>query len=122
MANQGETVVHIDQISKRFGDTVAIGHLDMTIQTGEFVTFLGPSGCGKSTTLRILGGFEQPDNGRVVLSGHDVTGLPPNKRNVNMVFQDYALFPHMTVTQNIDFGLELKGMVSPFGRSARTCL
>lgn len=107
MTTELKTVVHLDGISKRFGSTVAIEHLDIRIGAGEFVTFLGPSGCGKSTTLRILGGFEKPDNGRVVLDGEDVTQLPPNKRNVNMVFQDYALFPHMTVQQNISFGLEL---------------
>lgn len=105
-----DVVVHIDRISKRFGEVVAVDNLDMKIMAGEFVTFLGPSGCGKSTTLRILGGFEAADQGRVILDGTDVTGLPPNKRNVNMVFQDYALFPHMTVAQNMAFGLELKGM------------
>jgi spermidine/putrescine transport system ATP-binding protein len=104
-----DTVVHLDRITKRFGDVKAIDCLDMEIMAGEFITFLGPSGCGKSTTLRILGGFEKPDSGRVVVDGQDVTRLPPNRRDVNMVFQDYALFPHMTVGQNIAFGLELKG-------------
>lgn len=110
MSNTDNTIVHIDGISKTFGKTVALEKLDMKIDRGEFVTFLGPSGCGKSTTLRILGGFERPDGGRVVLSGQDVTRLPPNKRKVNMVFQDYALFPHMTVMRNVAFGLELKRM------------
>ncbi|MCK0151562.1 ABC transporter ATP-binding protein [Marivita sp. S6314] len=103
-------LVHIDGISKRFGDAVALENLSLDIAQGEFVTFLGPSGCGKSTTLRILGGFERPDTGRVILDGEDVTNQPPEKRHVNMVFQDYALFPHMTVQQNIAFALELKGM------------
>jgi len=103
-------IARIDGISKRFGKTVALERLELDIAPGEFVTFLGPSGCGKSTTLRILGGFEIPDTGRIILDGQDVTKLPPNQRNVNMVFQDYALFPHMTVQQNIRFGLELKGM------------
>ncbi|MES2968396.1 MAG: ABC transporter ATP-binding protein [Pseudomonadota bacterium] len=110
MVNTDNTVVHIDGISKRFGATTAIEHLDMKIRAGEFVTFLGPSGCGKSTTLRILGGFETPDKGRIILDGVDVTAQPPNKRKVNMVFQDYALFPHMNVRRNIAFGLELKGL------------
>ena len=110
MTDADNTVVHLDKITKRFGETVALKELDMKIASGEFVTFLGPSGCGKSTTLRILGGFETPNEGRVLLRGNDVTDLPPNKRNVNMVFQDYALFPHMTVAQNIAFGLELKGL------------
>jgi spermidine/putrescine transport system ATP-binding protein len=103
-------LVRIDEVSKRFGDTLAIDNLTLDIASGEFVTFLGPSGCGKSTTLRILGGFESPTSGRIILSGEDVTSQPPEKRHVNMVFQDYALFPHMTVLQNISFGLELKGM------------
>ena len=103
------TVVHLDRITKRFGDVIAVDDLDMEIMAGEFVTFLGPSGCGKSTTLRIVGGFERPDAGRVILTGKDVTAEPPNKRDVNMVFQDYALFPHMTVAGNMAFGLELKG-------------
>lgn len=105
-------IVRIDGISKSFGNTVALQRLELDIAEGEFVTFLGPSGCGKTTTLRILGGFERPDTGRVLLEGDDVTVLPPDRRNVNMVFQDYALFPHMTVRQNMSFGLELKGMGS----------
>ncbi len=105
-----DEIVRLDGITKRFGNTVAIHRLDMSIREGEFVTFLGPSGCGKSTTLRILGGFETPTEGRVILDGEDVTPQPPNKRKVNMVFQDYALFPHMSVRKNIAFGLELKGM------------
>lgn len=103
-------LVRIEGLTKRFGDTIALDDLTMDIARGEFVTFLGPSGCGKSTTLRILGGFERPTNGRVTLDGADVTTQPPEKRQVNMVFQDYALFPHMTVAQNVSFGLELKGM------------
>ena len=104
-----KAIVSLEGITKRFGDVTAVERLDMQIMAGEFITFLGPSGCGKSTTLRILGGFEKPDQGRVFVDGQDVTYLPPNKRDVNMVFQDYALFPHMTVAQNIAFGLELKG-------------
>ncbi|MEM9578091.1 MAG: ABC transporter ATP-binding protein [Pseudomonadota bacterium] len=103
-------LVRIEGVSKHFSDTVALDNLTLDIAPGEFVTFLGPSGCGKSTTLRILGGFERPTRGRVILEGEDVTLQPPEKRHVNMVFQDYALFPHMTVRQNISFGLELKGM------------
>ena len=110
---QKPVVVHLDRISKSFGNTVAVRDLDMRILAGEFVTFLGPSGCGKSTTLRMLGGFERPDRGRIILSGEDVTDLPPNRRKVNMVFQDYALFPHMNVRRNIAFGLELKGLTRP---------
>ena len=105
-----DPLVRIEGISKTFGKTVVLHPMDLTIARGEFVTFLGPSGCGKSTTLRVLGGFESPDQGRILLEGEDVTQQPPEKRHVNMVFQDYALFPHMTVAQNMAFGLELKGM------------
>ena len=103
-------LVRIEGVTKKFGETVALDNLTLDIARGEFVTFLGPSGCGKSTTLRILGGFERPTSGRVILDEVDVTRQPPENRHVNMVFQDYALFPHMTVRQNISFGLELKGM------------
>ena len=92
-----DPLVRLDGISKRFGDATALHELNLDIARGEFVTFLGPSGCGKSTTLRILGGFEKPSGGRVILDGEDVTDQPPEQRHVNMVFQDYALFPHMTV-------------------------
>ncbi|WP_193142677.1 MULTISPECIES: ABC transporter ATP-binding protein [unclassified Meridianimarinicoccus] len=110
MSSEKEPLVRLEGISKSFGKAVALHQMDLTINPGEFVTFLGPSGCGKSTTLRILGGFEKPDTGRIILSGEDVTALPPERRHINMVFQDYALFPHMTVAQNMSFGLELKGM------------
>ena len=105
-----DPIVRIEHVTKTFGAVTAIDDLDMEIRAGEFVTFLGPSGCGKSTTLRVLGGFDRPDRGRIVLDGEDVTALPPNRRKVNMVFQDYALFPHMSVRRNIAFGLELKGL------------
>ena len=104
-----EPVVSFEGVSKRFGDTLAVDTLDLAIESGKFVTLLGPSGCGKSTTLRMLGGFELPTSGRILLAGQDVTNLPPNRRNVNIVFQDYALFPHMSVARNIAFGLELQG-------------
>lgn len=110
MMSSHEPLVRIEGLSKRFGKTVAVHEMHLDIAEGEFVTFLGPSGCGKSTTLRMLGGFETPDTGRVLLAGRDITGEVPEKRHVNMVFQDYALFPHMTVMQNMSFGLELKGM------------
>jgi spermidine/putrescine transport system ATP-binding protein len=104
-----QTVVHFDKVTKRYGNAVAVDALDLRIEAGKFVTLLGPSGCGKSTTLRLLGGFETPDSGRVMLAGRDVTHLPPNRRDVNIVFQDYALFPHMNVARNIAFGPELQG-------------
>ncbi|AWI82903.1 spermidine/putrescine ABC transporter ATP-binding protein [Alloyangia pacifica] len=110
MLSEKEPIVRLEGVSKAYGKAQALHPLDLSIAPGEFVTFLGPSGCGKSTTLRILGGFEKTDTGRIILEGQDVTAQPPEKRKVNMVFQDYALFPHMTVAQNISFGLELKGL------------
>ena len=109
MSQTAQTIVRIERMTKTFSDMVAVDQLDLDIQAGEFVTFLGPSGCGKTTTLRVLAGFEMPTEGRILLDGADVTRQPPNRRNVNMVFQDYALFPHMSVGENIAFGLELKG-------------
>ena len=100
-----EPVVQFDNVTKSYGKHVAVENLNLSIEAGKFVTLLGPSGCGKSTSLRMLGGFETPNSGRILLGGKDVTRVPPNKRNVNIVFQDYALFPHMTVEQNLAFGL-----------------
>ncbi|WP_336740136.1 ABC transporter ATP-binding protein [Aureimonas altamirensis] len=108
MSNVAEFV----DVTKLYGGVKAVDGLNLSIGEAQFVTLLGPSGCGKSTTLRMLGGFETPEHGRILLSGKDVTRVPPNRRNVNIVFQDYALFPHMNVRQNIAFGLELKGMES----------
>jgi putative spermidine/putrescine transport system ATP-binding protein len=97
-------------VSKRYGDVVAVDSLDLAVKRGEFFTLLGPSGSGKTTTLRMIAGFEEPDAGRVELAGRDVTGLPPYDRSVNTVFQDYALFPHMTVGENVQYGLRVKGV------------
>ena len=102
-------ILRVEGVTKSFAGVPALERLDLAVREGTFVTLLGPSGCGKSTTLRILGGFETPDAGRVILGGEDVTLRPPEKRDVNMVFQDYALFPHMTSAENVGFGLELKG-------------
>ncbi|MEX0807230.1 MAG: ABC transporter ATP-binding protein [Dongiaceae bacterium] len=103
--------VELDQVSKTFpGGITAVDNLSLAVREGEFVTLLGPSGCGKTTTLRMIAGFEAPDSGRVFLSGEDVTDLPPYKRRVNTVFQDYALFPHMSVVQNIGYGLRVAGV------------
>jgi putative spermidine/putrescine transport system ATP-binding protein len=97
-------------IRKAYGDVVAVDSVDLAIVQGEFFTMLGPSGSGKTTTLRIIAGFEQPDAGRVLLGGQDVTRRPPYARDVNTVFQDYALFPHMTVGENVEYGLRVKGV------------
>jgi spermidine/putrescine transport system ATP-binding protein len=97
--------VRLSGVTKAFGDVVAVDHVDLEVHRGEFFTLLGPSGCGKTTTLRIIGGFEQPTSGSVELDGADVTWLPPHRRNVNTVFQSYALFPHLDVFENVAFGL-----------------
>jgi spermidine/putrescine transport system ATP-binding protein len=98
----------IDAVTKRFDDVTAVDEVSITIPGGEFFSMLGPSGCGKTTTLRMIAGFESPDVGRILLQGKDVTHVPPAKRNVNMVFQAYGLFPHMTVVENIAFGPKIK--------------
>ncbi|MEP7059947.1 MAG: ABC transporter ATP-binding protein [Actinomycetota bacterium] len=103
-----EVDVRLDRVSKLFGDVAAVDDLSLDIQEGEFFSMLGPSGCGKTTTLRMIGGFEEPTLGTVYLGGRDVTDLPPYKRDVNTVFQSYALFPHLDVYENVAFGLRRK--------------
>jgi spermidine/putrescine transport system ATP-binding protein len=100
--------ITIEGCTKRFGALTAVSDVSLTIPGGEFFSMLGPSGCGKTTTLRMIAGFEMPDAGRILLQGGDVTHVPPAKRNVNMVFQAYGLFPHMTVAENIAFGPKIK--------------
>src|SRR6185436_9564968 len=97
--------VELTGVTKRFGAMTAVDRLDLEVQAGEFISLLGPSGCGKTTTLRILAGFEQPDEGFIRISGNYVQGVPPYRRDVNTVFQHYALFPHMTVAENVAYGL-----------------
>ncbi len=99
--------LEFDNVSKRFGAIQAVDGVSLEIKKGEFFSLLGPSGCGKTTMLRLAAGFEHPDIGRIVLDGQDMTALPPNKRQVNTIFQNYALFPHLTVRQNIAFGLQI---------------
>lgn len=101
-------ILQLKDIRKSFGESQVLDGVTLEIQAGEFVTLLGASGCGKTTTLRIIAGLEMPDAGQVVLEGRDITKLEPNKRPVNMVFQNYALFPHMNVAENIGYGLKIK--------------
>ena len=102
-------LIEIVNISKAFDENVVLDELNLYIRENEFLTLLGPSGCGKTTLLRILGGFETPDSGKIIFDGQDITNLAPNKRQLNTVFQKYALFTHMTIAENIAFGLKIKG-------------
>ncbi len=104
----GRTAVRLDGVVKRFGDVTAVAGVDLDVSEGEFFSMLGPSGSGKTTCLRMIAGFERPTRGRVLLDGRDVSGLAPYERDVNTVFQDYALFPHMSVRQNVEYGLRVK--------------
>jgi len=100
--------VELKQLHRRFGEVVALAGIDLDITTGEFVSLLGPSGCGKTTALRLVAGFDRPTSGRVVIDGKDVTDVPPNSRDIGMVFQAYSLFPNMTAVRNVEFGLRVR--------------
>jgi len=113
-----KNVIELDHISKTYGDFVAVHDANFSIATGEFFAMLGPSGCGKTTTLKMIAGFEQPTTGRVMLDGVDVSSVPPYKRNVNTVFQQYALFPHMSVLENVAFGLKQRKIADPLKRAS----
>ena len=102
--------VELRDVVKRFGDVPAVDHVDLVVPSGEFLALLGPSGCGKTTTLRIIAGFEQPTSGEVLVAGQSMRGVPPHKREVNTVFQHYALFPHMRVLDNVAYGLKQRGV------------
>jgi spermidine/putrescine transport system ATP-binding protein len=101
----GHTVIEFRNVTKRFGDVAAVVDNNLAVKTGEFLSILGPSGCGKTTSLRMMAGFEQPSEGNVFISGQDMTGVPAYRRPVNMVFQHYALFPHLSVGENVSYGL-----------------
>ncbi len=100
--------VELRQLHRRFGEVVALAGIDLDLATGEFVSLLGPSGCGKTTALRLVAGFDRPTSGRVVIDGKDVTDVPPNRRDIGMVFQAYSLFPNMTAVRNVEFGLRVR--------------
>ncbi|HEU5431070.1 MAG TPA: ABC transporter ATP-binding protein, partial [Thermomicrobiales bacterium] len=106
----GEVAVEVCGLVKRFGAVVAVDRLELAVARGEFLSLLGPSGCGKTTTLRIIGGLDAPSAGTIRIAGRDVTDVPANRRPTSIVFQDYALFPHMTVRDNVAFGLKMRGV------------
>lgn len=104
--------LQLNGLSKHYGDVVAVGQCDLSVAKGEFISLLGPSGCGKTTTLQMIAGFVQPTSGRILLDGRDITDVKPSRRGLGIVFQNYALFPHMTVAQNVAFGMEMQGLAS----------
>lgn len=108
-ASEPEGTVVLEGVTKKFGTATAVDNISLHVRPGEFLSLLGPSGCGKTTTLRMLAGFEEPTSGSIRISGQDVVGIPPHKRDVNTVFQAYALFPHMSVAENVAYGLRQKG-------------
>jgi putative spermidine/putrescine transport system ATP-binding protein len=110
LSAQPQADVRLESVTKAYGDVVAVDGVDLEVPAGEFFTMLGPSGSGKTTTLRLIAGFESPDDGRILLKGADVTRQPPYSRDVNTVFQDYALFPHMTIGENVGYGMRIKGV------------
>ncbi|MEX0816957.1 MAG: ABC transporter ATP-binding protein [Gaiellales bacterium] len=105
-----ELIVELRGVTKSFDQVVAVDDVDLEVRDGEFLSLLGPSGCGKTTTLRLVAGFERPDGGEILIGGQDVAGLPPYKRDVNTVFQSYALFPHLNVLDNVAYGLKQRGL------------
>jgi len=101
MTSPARTIIRFENVSKRYGKVVAVDNVTLSIEEGEFFALLGPSGCGKTTLLRMLAGFETPSEGRIFIDGADISRVPPNRRPVNMVFQSYAVFPHMSVADNV---------------------
>ena len=112
MTDPAKPIIQIQNVSKRFGKVTAVDNVSLDINAGEFFVLLGPSGCGKTTLLRMIAGFELPTEGRILIDGQDMAGIPPNKRPVNMVFQSYAVFPHMSVADNVAYGLKIAGVKS----------
>src|SRR5947199_10648543 len=113
--SDGAYDVELRAVTKRFGSLTAVNAVTLKVRKGEFLSLLGPSGCGKTTSLRLIAGFEQPDEGEILIGGADAVGTPPYKREVNTVFQQYALFPHMSVLDNVAYGLKQRKV----GRSER---
>ena len=110
MTTPAKTIIRFENETKRFGKVIAVDNVSLAVEEGEFFALLGPSGCGKTTLLRMLAGFEAPSEGRILIDGEDISRTPPNKRPVNMVFQSYAVFPHMSVADNVGYGLLVDGV------------
>src|SRR5579863_3209863 len=108
--HSASSYLRVDTLCVRYGEHFAVSDLSLTAGRGEFLTLLGPSGCGKTTTLRAIAGFVTPTSGRILVDGKDITALPAHKRNIGMVFQSYALFPHLTVLENVGFGLRMRAI------------
>ena len=123
MTSAEAPAVRLESVTKRFGAVTAVDDLDLEIRDGEFFSMLGPSGSGKTTVLRMIAGFEQPTAGQILLNGLDVTGVPPHKRDVTTVFQDYALFPHMSILRNVEYSLRVRrvGAAVERDRHVRKC-
>ncbi len=113
MTTPAKTIIQFENVTKRFGKMIAVDDVRLSINEGEFFALLGPSGCGKTTLLRMLAGFETPSAGRILIDGEDISRIPPNRRPVNMVFQSYAVFPHMTVADNVAYGLTIEKVAAP---------
>src|SRR5271168_3816288 len=108
--SEAKTIIRFENVTKRFGKAVAVDDVTLSVEEGEFFALLGPSGCGKTTLLRMVAGFETPTSGRILIDGQDMSRTPPNQRPVNMVFQSYAVFPHMSVAENVGYGLKVDGV------------
>src|SRR5207253_4600964 len=109
-AGRSRVEVRLEDLTRKYATTTALDRLTLTLAPGELVALLGPSGCGKTTALRLLAGLEEPDSGRVVVDGVDVTNVPANRRDIGMVVQAYSLFPHMSARRNVEFGMQLHGV------------
>src|SRR3546814_18757616 len=116
MTETARPIIQIQNVSKRFGKVTAVDNVTLDINAGEFFVLLGPSGCGKTTLLRMIAGFELPSEGQILIDGQDMAGIPPNRRPVNMVVQSYAVFPHVSVADNVAYGLKIAGMKGGEGR------
>ena len=116
IVSESQSVIEFRKVTKRFGEVVAVADNDLAVKPGEFLSILGPSGCGKTTSLRMMAGFEQPTSGDVFIRGENVTGVPAYRRPVNMVFQHYALFPHLSVADNVSYGLRQRSPRPSEGR------